>query len=230
MEENAIYKGIKDIINQFLIIILYIFLSIILQLILIKDISSHNFSLVNLSYIFIELILLIVFILIFRKKLVPDFYDFKKNGKNYIKNNWQYWLYGLIIMLILNAIISSFIGLPTNEESVRNLLTKIPIYSIISTIICGPIIEELMTRTILKDTFKNHYIYYILSGLIFGSLHLLSATNINEIFYIFSYGTLGYFFALIYDKTNNIWTNIFFHSLHNTLAILIVFLSYLVGV
>ena len=92
-------------------------------------------------------------------------------------------------------------------------------------VIAAPIIEELITRKTFKEVFSNQYVYIIVSGLIFGSLHLLSATNITEILYVIPYSALGCAFAKIYYNTDNLWTNIFFHSLHNLIAIIIIFIG-----
>jgi len=211
--------------KQFLIILLYLILVVSLQIYLKKDIMSTNIWLSNISGIFAELVLLLIFIFIFRKTLIPDYYDFKKNGKNYIKNSGIYWVIGLAIMIISNLIISNFIGVSSNEAANQNLLVQMPIYSSIVMIIIAPITEELLTRVILKDAFKKPFFFIFLSGLIFGSLHLFSATTFEEIFYIIPYGALGGSFALMYYKTQNIWTNISFHALHNAIALLLFFIG-----
>ena len=214
-----------DFLKQFLLIILYIFLSLFLETLFYKNIMSSNFLLSNLSFLAIELIILTVFIFIYRRKIVPDFTDFKKNYKTYLKENYKYWLYGLLVMLISNLIISSFAGMPSNEEANRELLSKYPIYMTISILFIGPITEELLTRAPLKDTFKNKNIYIILSGLIFGSLHLISSLeshNLIEILYIIPYGALGCSLAKIYANSNNIWTNISFHAIHNFISLTLI--------
>jgi len=214
--------------KQFGIILLYLILVTILQLYFLEDIHYGTLAITNACYIAIEIILLTVFILIFRKTIIPDFYDFKKNGKKYILNNYIYWIIGLVVMVASNLIISSFIGLPSNEEANRTILEVLPVYSIISMIILAPIIEELMTRVILKDAFKNPFFYMLFSSIVFGSLHLITSINSNnllEILFIIPYGALGFAFAKIYSKSNNIWTNIFFHALHNSIAILLLFIG-----
>ena len=91
----------------------------------------------------------------FRNYLIPDFEDFKKSGKEYIKKYCKYWLIGLAIMIISNVIISFVCPISTNEELNREFLKKLPIYSILAVTIFAPIIEESMTRIILKDVFKH---------------------------------------------------------------------------
>ena len=93
-------------------------------------------------------------------------------------------------------------------------------------IIISPIVEELMTRTILKDAFKHQIVYILLSGLIFGSLHMISiGNNFFQLLFVIPYSALGCAFAKIYADSNNIWTNIFFHSLHNLICILLIFIG-----
>jgi len=207
-------------------IFLYFILTIGLYFTCWNHIYSDNKFFSSTSNIFVTLLILFIFIIIFRDKIIPDFYNFKKNGKKYIKENFKYWIIGLIIMIFTNLIIGLiFNNMATNEELNRQTLFNSPISSIISMIITAPIIEELITRKTFKEVFSNQYVYIIVSGLIFGSLHLLSATTITEILYVIPYSALGCAFAKIYYNTDNLWTNIFFHSLHNLIAIIIIFIG-----
>ncbi len=218
-------KIISDIVKQICLILLYFFLAVFLQVIFYNFLTSKNLVLANLSYILVELAIMTVFIIIYRRKIVPDFTDFKKNWQKYLKKYYSYWLIGLLIMIVSNIIISSFIGMPANEEANRELLKIYPAYIIISSIFIAPITEELMTRAPLKDTFKNPWIYIIISGLIFGSIHVMNvieSKNLLELLFIIPYGALGASFAKIYHDSNNIWVNITFHSLHNLIAILLI--------
>jgi len=230
MEKNFtvfdnLLKKFYSFLKQIGIILLYFILYIALQLYFLKDIHYGNLIITNLCYITIELIILTTFIFIFRKYVIPDLYDFKKSYKKYLNDNFIYYFIGLAVMVISNLIISSFIGLPNNEEANRTILEQLPIYSCIAMVIFAPIIEELMTRVLLKDTFKNKYIYFLFSGLIFGALHLTSITNKLEILYLLPYGALGFVFAMMYNKSNNIWTNITYHALHNFIAIALLFIG-----
>lgn len=214
-------------IKQILTIFLYIILTISLQLLFLNSLKNSNIYVINLCYIFIDLIILIIFLILFKEIIVPDFYDFKKNGKDNIKKTYHYYIIGLLIMLISNIIISNFMGMPENEEANREILGLLPYYSIINLIIIAPITEELMTRVILKKCFKHTIFYIILSGFIFGFLHVVLSISDNplELLYIIPYSALGCALAKIYEKSNNVWTNIFFHSFHNLICILIIFLG-----
>ncbi len=212
----------KAIGMQFLLILLYIFLSFVLTGIFFHFLTNNNVFIKTLSYITLDLIILTIYIIIFRKTIVPDFEDFKKNGKKYINDNIKYYLIGLIIMFITNSIISLFIGMPQNEEANRELLSNLPVASILSVLVFAPITEELLTRVALKDKFKHKIIYIFLSGFVFGLLHVIfSSQKIVELLFIIPYGALGCALAKIYDNSNNVWTNIFYHSFHNLICVLL---------
>ena len=213
----------KAIGMQFLLILLYIFLSTVLSGIFFHSLTNDNIVIKTLSYITLDLIILTIYIIIFRKTIVPDFNDFKKNGKKYINENAKYYLIGLAIMVISNNIISIFLGMPENEEANRALINSLPVSSFLSVVIFAPITEELMTRVVMKDKFKNKWIYIILSGFIFGALHVIFSLNtVWDLLYIIPYGSLGSVLAMMYDNSNNVWTNIFYHSFHNLICILLI--------
>lgn len=222
---NKNNKLLNAFIKQFLIIFLYIFITLVLQMLFINYLDSNNNFLKGFAYYFVEFIILIVFIIIYRKLLFKDIKDFKKNGKLYIDKNFKYYIFGLIAMIISNFIISSFIPLPTNELKNRTIFNNLPIYSLISCVICAPIIEELMLRVPLKDAFKHNFLYYFISSFIFGSLHLLSASSLVELLYIIPYSALGFSLAVIYQKSNNVYTNMFYHGLHNLISLTLIFLG-----
>ena len=214
------------LLKQLLIVILYIGLTILLSSLFFNLLKSNNFYIVNLTYILIDLITLIIFLLIFRKTIIPSFEDFKKNKGKYFNKYLKYWLIGLMIMVVSNGIINSFIGLPSNEAGNREILMELPVYSLLSMIIISPIIEELMTRVILKDAFKHQIIYIVLSGLIFGLLHMMANQSALEFFYLIPYSALGMAFAKMYYDSNNVWVNIFFHAFHNFICILIIIVGW----
>ena len=62
--------------KQLLIVILYIGLTLLLSSLFLNLLKSNNFYITNLTYLLIDLIILIVFLLIFRKTIIPSFEDF----------------------------------------------------------------------------------------------------------------------------------------------------------
>ncbi len=189
--------------------------------------NTQNNIYYTLSSILCDLILIIVFLFIFRKTIISKWDDYKTNYKKYLKETIIFYLIGFIIMFISLNLITIFYKMPSNEAANENLISTYPIYSIFNILITAPIVEELMTRVILKKHINNKVIYILLSCLIFAFLHIIASLldgNIYELLYLIPYGSLGCIFSYIYLKTDNIWTNITYHSLHNLISLLIIFL------
>jgi len=182
---------------------------------------------INLTYsicFITDLIYLIAIILCYKKTLIKDFKLFKKNLATNLENAFKYWLLGFIVMIIGNIIILFFTkqGLAQNEENVRILIKQLPLYMIFSVSIYAPITEELIFRKSIKDFISNKYLYILTSGLIFGGLHVISYINsIADAIYLIPYCALGFAFAYSYYKSNNIYSTIIMHCMHNTIAIAI---------
>ena len=100
---------------------------------------------------------------------------------------------------------------------------------IFSVSIYAPFTEELIFRKSIKDmviSYKDSkitkYMYIVISGLIFGSLHVLGmATSILDYLYIIPYTSLGIAFASLYYKSDNIFSSMCMHRVHNTVAIIL---------
>lgn len=167
---------------------------------------------------------------IYYKDINRDLKAYFSNFKSNFKLSFNYYIIGYFIMVISNILISLLFrnAIAGNEETVRSLIDKYPLYMLFSVSIYAPFVEEIIFRKTLHDvvySFKNtkytKYIYIILSGFIFSSMHVLgSATNTIDYLYIIPYLGIGISFAYLYDKTNNIFSTITMHSLHNTIAII----------
>lgn len=202
--------------------------------------SSIFFSILNINptnltdkqYIFYltlsNITLIIIFVLIYRKTLIKDFKSYIKNISKNIELSIKYWLIGFIIMIVSNLIITFILnkGLAGNEQEVRSLLDSFPLFMIFNTVIYAPLTEELAFRKSIKDTTNNKWVYVLTSGLVFGMLHIISyITSPIDLVYLIPYGALGIAFALLYHKTNNIFSTITMHAMHNLLAVIV----YLLG-
>jgi membrane protease YdiL (CAAX protease family) len=83
----------------------------------------------------------------------------------------------------------------------------------------------------LVDSIKNSpkWVFIITSGIVFGLLHVITSFDyLYDLLYIIPYSSLGIAFALIYYRTNNVFSSIFVHALHNT--ILVILNIFLIGV
>ena len=151
-----------------------------------------------------------------------------KNFKKNFETSFKYWLAGLAVMYISNLFITFVLNkqLAGNEETVRNYLVTLPLLMTFDAAICAPINEELTFRKSFKEIFPSKWVFVIMSGLIFGLLHVASyIETFSDIIYLIPYSALGIAFALLYYKTDNIFSSITMHSIHNLLATLLVLLG-----
>lgn len=194
-----------------------------------------NINITNISeskYIFYltisNIILLLIYFFIYKNTLIKDLKNYIKNLRKNLKQSIKYWLIGFIIMIVSNLIITYVLnkGIAGNEQEVRNYLDTFPLFMIFNTIIYAPLTEELTFRKSIKDAINNKWIYILTSGLIFGALHIISYINSPiDLVYLIPYSSLGIAFSMLYHKTNNIFSTITIHALHNSIAVIV----YLLG-
>jgi membrane protease YdiL (CAAX protease family) len=105
-------------------------------------------------------------LMVYQKDIVKYYHDFKKHGNEYLHKTINYWYLGLGIMMITNAIINRLNpnGMPENEETVRNFLNEVPLYTVFSAAIYAPIVEEIICRKVFKDIINNKWLFVIISG------------------------------------------------------------------
>lgn len=224
---------IKEIIKFILIFLLYLLYSDIIIIILTKlgvniKVLPNNLKIAIMFLI--NLSLMIMLFIFYSKSIKENLKDLKLNFKSYIKDNFKYYVIGLLIMIISNIIISFFIeGNSTNETLIREYINIMPIYMIFSSCIYAPFTEEMVFRKSLRNCFNNKVLYILLSGLIFGSMHLLSASSIVELVFLVPYSALGCAFAYMYSKTDNIFVPMSFHMMHNTIIVLNYILVFVIG-
>ena len=198
---------------------LYLFLTILSLEIFNKYTKSSNYFIATLSQLGSYLIPLTAFFLIYHRRLITDFKNFKKeNIKIALKN----WIIGLSVMIISNLIITTIVGnIATNESLNREILFENPLSSVISMALIGPILEEITFRASFKNAFSKWYTFATFTGLIFGLAHVANF-NLLEFLFVIPYGALGFFFAKAFYETDNIYTSILMHITHNTMAVLLI--------
>lgn len=182
--------------------------------------TSNNYFISTTTNVLINLLILLIVSLFFIPTLIDNLADFKKS---YIKVGFKNWCLGFICMLISNSYIIYFTkNMASNEISNREFLLQNPISAIFLIVLIAPLLEEIIFRLNIKQAIKNKYVFCIISGLIFGGLHL---NNFSEIFRIIPYGSLGFFFAKAYYETDNIYTSIMMHAFHNGLSVAFILLG-----
>ncbi len=217
-------KKYKEEIIGILVLIGYLLLSILGQdILLLLGVNKLSTPLKLVVALIYDLLLLITIIFIYLKTIVKDFNDFKSNIKYYIDNYFKYFFLNLGLMMLSNLIIINITSInnSTNQEYITSLLGKYPLYTIVATVLIAPITEELMFRLNIRKIFKSDKLFIIMSGLIFGALHMTVATSIKELLFIIPYSIPGIIFAYTLTKSKNIFVPISLHTMHNTLMILL---------
>ncbi len=216
-----IIKGIESLSVYFL---LFLFSPFIIQLLPI-DIETlkqpNNELLFNIGY---ELFMLIIIFLILKDTIINDFKIFTKYFTKFIKGYIKYWFIALGLMMISNMIILLFTkDIAQNEQSVRQLIKVNPILSIFLASVLAPLLEEFLFRlSLYKILSKYKWVFILLSGLIFGSMHVLpTATNITDYLFLIPYSIPGSVFAYTLYKSKNIFVPVSLHFIHNTSSIII---------
>jgi len=164
------------------------------------------------------IVLAIIYTLIFKK----EYLKIKEINKKTLITGFLCWITGLALMIITSAILEHFMkGLPQNEESIRDILSENKITMIITAIIFAPFLEETAFRLGFKKSIKNKYLYVIITSLLFGYIHVIGEKGIKLLF-IIPYSIMGASFAIANVKTDNIYSSIIFHTLHNIISLLLV--------
>lgn len=204
--------------------------------VLTNDIETINYQLQNLTtfymslYQFVLYLILFGFIYYFLKNDVA--YDFNKFKM--IKSQWfaiiiigyLYVLLGNFLSNFISSLLSSQLNIPMSESVnqmtiVRMLNSNGVVFMVLSAVIIGPIVEELIFRKSIFGLIKNQNVALVTSSLIFGAIHLISETSlavalINGI----SYFTMGAIFGYIYIKNDkNIIAPIAVHILVNLISV-----------
>ncbi len=182
------------------------------------NIGEQNIKIKLSLSIFSNVCECIIFFFIFRDDLKKEFSKYKNNIGKCLDCGVKYWLLGFLVMIISNVIIGLvFHGHgATNEKLIQSMTDAIPFIMLINVSILGPFIEEIVFRKSFRLLIKNDKLYILISGLIFGSLHVLTTFQTPiELLYFIPYSSLGIALAAMYVKTDSIFTPLSMHMFHN---------------
>lgn len=165
---------------------------------------------------------------VFYKQLIHDFKIFKSYFKEYFVLILKTW--GKALVLVAIAAIIIYITTDkmkaNNQIALQNSFNSNPVFIALLSMFYAPIAEELMFRGVLRKFIKNKKLFVIVSGVVFGLMHVIDdSKTLAEFSYVFVYSILGIYLAGIYAKTNNLCTNIFMHFMQNTLSVIVMILS-----
>lgn len=214
-------KKIKDIILYVALIVTNILILPIIAAVITNNFLGENDYYLMIS-VLISSVILTIFLFIINKKTIIS--HFKKMNFKIILNIFTNWLIMLIVITVFSVMLSSLTSdIPKNEEIIRQFIFKNPLITFINVAIFAPFIEEIIYRLYPRKFLNNRIIFIIISSLVFGFIHVPNFfTSIEAFAHLLQYSLIGGFIANMYYKNNNIVSSMIFHSLHNTMAFLLV--------
>lgn len=232
MKKDKIYNILKLLICIVFFFSISNIASFILSIFNINKDNLSNFSIVLYQFI-VSLLLFILLLVLYYKTYKKDFKSFKKNLKENIIKIIKLFIIFMIFKYVI-GIISSFIMIlcgygtsdfmSTNQKMIIDYVKASPILMVLSVSLFGPFYEEGIFRLAFKKVINNKWLYIIISGSLFGLLHIFpldeGVTLSLGIIQSISYVTMGMFFSYIYYKTDNIFISVGLHILNNLLSVI----------
>ena len=171
-------------------------------------------------------------------------FAFIKKDALALNKNWLVLLFGVgisfgvsivggFVVQSMRAGIDGFYGYALSRESLNQqtietaMRAEFKWFLIFTVCIFGPIIEELVFRKAIFSLFKTNWPGVLVSTLVFGGIHVVNESSFTLFAYnIFAYlvGGLAFSLVYVYSKRNVVVTSVL-HILHNTIAVLTLFLA-----
>lgn len=222
--ENKIKRVFNGIGYAIILFLSYVFIPSFIAL-FVQYIFHFNETLCSFIGNFIYIIAVVIY---YRDLFINGIKDYFKKFTSNLGTSFKYWGIGLGIMIVTNLLLNYFVfpgQIANNEEVNRQFLEMNKIIGFIQIVFMAPVIEELIFRYSIRKITNDKVWYPLLSGLVFGLPHALTGiTTPLELLYTIPYGALGWAFASLYNKTDNIITNISMHMLHNFIVYMIIIL------
>jgi len=137
-----------------------------------------------------------------------------------------YYLCSFVISLLI--LLVSETETSANQMEVVASISASPLLTMFSTLIYAPIVEEIIFRGVFYRSLRPHMKWLpaaLISAFVFGFIHVmlsLFAGNFNDLIYLLSYGLIGFYLALAYEKSDTIYGSMIFHFINNAVAFLFI--------
>lgn len=168
----------------------------------------------NLSFLFL-------LVIIYKDMLIGKIKDYFRHFPRYFGNGLKYWAIGFAVMAVSNLILAYITGdIAANEETNREFISGNLFVGFCSVVIVAPFVEEMLFRFTARKMVPNKKWFPLVSAVLFGLAHIVFAdtSSILEYLYVIPYGSLGYAFGYIYNETDNIFSSIVLHAMHNFIS------------
>ncbi len=222
---ERLYNSKKEIVLGVVAILAYVLLYVVLRKCLASlfPTAFENETLSIIVDLIIDIVVLGIILLIYHEELLNGIKAFKADFAHYRRFVRRTFILTLVVTMIAN-VVRLVITSHTASENQFSLLDLPMWYLAFAAVIWAPIVEECVFRGSLRRIIPNKYLFIIISGLIFGVLHAISESTLFDVVITsIPYCIMGWAFALVYAKSNNIIVNICLHALNNFLAVVLMF-------
>ncbi len=192
------------------------------------DAPSMVYTLISLAQV---TTLALLFFVVDKISFKRDWEDFKAKRKERVSNIFTGFLIVYASLIVANIILMTLGTTETsqNEMLIQSMFSDSPLnLFLLFMLLCvlTPIVEEVIFRKVLYNFIEprsNHIVAIILSGAIFGLMHVISFGDFVQ---AIPYVLMGLAFGFIYWKSNkNIYVVIGVHFLNNFLSWLLYVLA-----
>lgn len=194
-----------------------------------------DFAKTSSAYYIIGILFFMVVSFTYYKDLFKEIKLYFKNCKKSIGLVFKYFLIAMGVYILTRAISMIALGAinmtPASDAAIYDTFKAFPLYVVFITIIYSPYVEEVIFRKSLGKLFTNKWIFIVLSGLVWGLLHvsiditsILSISQWNWVGVLessllaFPYVCFGGVLAYSYKKTDNIFIPVSVRFLYNIIV------------
>jgi len=175
-----------------------------------------NVDYINVYQIICEGIIMLIFLVMYKKRLKNDF-------KRLTKKDLLLIIISSIVLIGANELISRLFEQlnvsMNNQDTLVDLFNNHMILSSFLIVLFGPIVEEFVFRYSFGTFIKNDILFLIVSSLSFGLIH---GVGVVSILYIL----IGLGLGFVYLKTNkNIIASTSIHILNNFISLIMMILA-----
>ena len=176
-----------------------------------------------------EIIMASVIFIIYQKTFAKNLSELK--GKTVINKLFKYLVIFVIVKIgsgIISSVLCLLLGfdldVSENQKVINSYIEAAPLFMLFTTSITTPVVEEGIFRLGLKKVINNKIAFIVISGLIFGFLHIFP-TDLNLTYAVVTsipYVAIGCTLAYIYAKEENIYYPMIIHGLNNLLSVILI--------
>lgn len=188
----------------------------------------------------IYLVILVMALLVAGKSLGKSWKDFVSGSKSIDHDSpWitvlKCWGMLFLFNIISGLLMQILLGADAqagNQQLVVESLRQAPLINIFATVIFAPIVEELVFRGALYQSFRSEKSFWkaiAVSCLLFGAIHVLpqfaNTHELTELLYLIPYSGMAFFMILAYEKTGSIFGAMGVHFLNNLVATVMILIT-----